>query len=119
MRLDAAQWPGGGVADYTHTVVHEILPYLTHAFGASTSPALRAFGGSSFGGIAALCMGMMHPGVFGGLLVESPSLWIDEGRFLREVRKLTRLPQSSSGFPSPIFLIMISVRSSAFHSLNV
>jgi len=45
---------------------------------ASTRPEDLAFGGSSFGGIAALAAGLQGPDKcgFGALLVESPSLWI-------------------------------------------
>jgi hypothetical protein len=46
-------------------------------------PSRLAFGGGSFAGIAALMAAMDMPHVFGGVLVESPSLWTGEGRFLQ------------------------------------
>jgi enterochelin esterase-like enzyme len=42
-----------------------------------------AFGGGSFAGVTALLAAVSLPHVFGGILVESPSLWVGEGRFLR------------------------------------
>jgi hypothetical protein len=45
-------------------------------------PSRLAFGGGSFAGIAALMAAMRLPHVFGGVLVESPSLWTGEGRFM-------------------------------------
>ena len=64
------------------------MPLAQRLFGASADPRLVAFGGSSFGGICALAAAMRfsgRPEAVGGLLVESPSLWVAEGRFLREV----------------------------------
>lgn len=60
------------------------MPFAQRSFGAASSPDLVAFGGSSFGGICTLAASMKHPGVFGAALVESPSLWIAEEKFLRE-----------------------------------
>jgi predicted alpha/beta superfamily hydrolase len=46
-----------------------------------------AFGGGSFAGVTALLAAVTLPHVFGGILVESPSLWVGEGRFLRVRRR--------------------------------
>ncbi|EFJ50202.1 hypothetical protein VOLCADRAFT_89088 [Volvox carteri f. nagariensis] len=100
-RLDAANWPGGGVEAYLRAVVDEILPYTERTYGVSSEPALRGFGGSSFGGICALCAAMLHPGVFGALLVESPSLWFGEERLLRQ-----DLPSFQGPWPARMFLAM-------------
>ncbi len=100
-RLDAEKWPGGGVDSYLQAVVQEILPYTEKAYGVSTDPALRVFGGSSFGGICALCCAVRHPGVFGGLLVESPSLWFGEERMLRN-----ELPAYGGPWPQRMYLAM-------------
>ena len=51
----------------------------------STDRGRRAFGGASFGGIAALHIARKAPHVFGGLLCESPSLWVGEGRYLQDL----------------------------------
>lgn len=47
-----------------------------------------AFGGGSFAGVTALLAATSLPHVFGGVLVESPSLWVGEGRFLGVRRDL-------------------------------
>ncbi len=52
-------------------------------YGAATDPARIALGGSSFGGICTLVACMRHGGRFGAALVESPSLWFADERFLR------------------------------------
>ncbi|GLC43983.1 hypothetical protein PLESTM_001542400 [Pleodorina starrii] len=100
-RLDADKWPGGGVDAYLRSVVDEILPYTERAYGVLSEPSLRCFGGSSFGGICALCAATRHPGVFGGLLVESPSLWFGEERMLRE-----EMPAFPGPWPARMFLAM-------------
>jgi len=84
-RPEAKDWPGGGVEDYLKRVLEEIVPVTQQRYGCSAMPSQRAFGGSSFGGINAICMGMNHPGAFDNLIIESPSFWMAEGRFLEEV----------------------------------
>ncbi len=100
-RPDAAEWSGGGVDAYLRAVIDEILPYAERAYGVSADPALRIFGGSSFGGICALCAAVRCPGVFGSLLVESPSLWFADERLLRE-----DLPSFQGPWPARVFLAM-------------
>ncbi|GIL79183.1 hypothetical protein Vretimale_16716 [Volvox reticuliferus] len=100
-RLDAESWPGGGVDAYLRAVVDEILPYAERTYGVSSEPALRGFGGSSFGGICALCAALRHPGVFGSLLVESPSLWFAEERLLKH-----DLPDFIGPWPARVFVAM-------------
>lgn len=46
-------------------------------------PSRLAFGGGSFAGVTALMAATLLPHVFGGILVESPSLWVGEGRYLQ------------------------------------
>ncbi|KAG1669133.1 hypothetical protein FOA52_002644 [Chlamydomonas sp. UWO 241] len=81
-RTEAATWPGGGVDAYLEKVVSEVMPFARTAYGAASDADLVSFGGSSFGGICTLVAAMRRPGLFGAALVESPSLWIDNGRFL-------------------------------------
>ncbi|KAG2497276.1 hypothetical protein HYH03_004860 [Edaphochlamys debaryana] len=100
-RLDAETWPGGGVDEYLSDVVANVLPYAEKEYGVSPDPAMRGFGGSSFGGICALYMAMRHPGVFGSFLVESPSLWFGDKKMLRE-----ELPVFKGPWPARVFLAM-------------
>jgi predicted alpha/beta superfamily hydrolase len=75
------------VAAYLERLRCEVLPWVAAAYGASLEPRDLAFGGSSFGAIAALAAALHGPEecCFGSLLVESPSLWIGEESFLQEV----------------------------------
>lgn len=70
--------------EYLDRFVNEIMPFATKAYHLSSEPSKMAFGGSSFGGICSLVMGMRYPGLFGALLVESPSLWLANEKFLRD-----------------------------------
>lgn len=85
-RQDAVDWPGGGVYECLNTVVMDVLPAMAQQYRCSLQCHEIAFGGSSLGGICALVAGMRYPTVFGSILVESPSCWIGEEKFLYEVR---------------------------------
>ena len=56
-------------------VVDEVLPYLWDNYRVRRDPGGTAMGGSSMGGLITLRMATRHPGVFGSLLVFSPSVW--------------------------------------------
>ena len=55
---------------------------------ASSVAAERGIGGASYGAIAALHSAIERPGAFGLLLLESPPLFISEGRLLSESKLL-------------------------------
>jgi predicted alpha/beta superfamily hydrolase len=83
-RADAATWPGGGVGPYLDALHTVVFPLIQARFGASSQRSRCAFGGSSFGAICALhAVTSGHPvaASVGALLAESPSLWIEEGRY--------------------------------------
>jgi enterochelin esterase-like enzyme len=81
-RPECARWPGGGVDAYVRRIVSEVMPLAEARFGASAQRTRRAFGGASFGGVAALHAALSYPHIFGSVLAESPSLWVGEGRYL-------------------------------------
>jgi len=62
-------------ADEAHAghLVEELLPAVEKAFPIGTRPADRVLMGASFGAVAALHTAWKHPGVFGGLLLQSGS----------------------------------------------
>jgi hypothetical protein len=65
-----------------------VIAALYLIFAAVQDPSRLAFGGGSFAGVTALLAATTLPHVFGGILVESPSLWVGEGRFLGVSRSL-------------------------------
>ncbi|KAF6258832.1 Alpha/Beta hydrolase protein [Scenedesmus sp. NREL 46B-D3] len=93
-RSDAARWPGGGAQEFLGRVQHELLPMLQDRYNLAQEPSRLAFGGGSFAGVTALMAALRLPHVFGGVLVESPSLWTGEGRFLQDLATHSgRLPE--------------------------
>jgi predicted alpha/beta superfamily hydrolase len=98
-RPECARWPGGGVDAFLRRVVSEVLPLAEQRFGASRRRERRAFGGASFGGVAALQAALTHGDVFGGVLAESPSLWVGEGRYLDTMER-----HSGEMLPDRLFL---------------
>eukprot|EP00775_Hariotina_reticulata_P003956 gene3956-4209_t len=96
-RGDAERWPGGGADEFLMRVTHEILPLLQQRYNIAQCPSRLAFGGGSFAGVTALLAAITIPHVFGGVLVESPSLWVAEGKFLADLAQYAgRLPERLS-----------------------
>ncbi len=79
--------------DYAEFLIKEVMPFLQKRYRIATGPAYTALGGSSYGAIVSLTTALNHPGVFGKLLLESPSLGVGDGRLLTDVEKAKLLPQ--------------------------
>ena len=84
-----------------------VFPTCAALFDVTTDPERVAFGGSSFGAIAVLhCLVSRHRlcARFTRALIESPSLWIDDGGYLSRAA----LPAAShrGAWPSRTFLAM-------------
>lgn len=77
---------------YVEFVTREVVPFIERTYPALRLTSARAFGGSSYGGVAALLTVLERPGVFGRLLVESPSLYVGGGYLLRRARRAPRWP---------------------------
>jgi predicted alpha/beta superfamily hydrolase len=80
-------------AKYAQFVTGELMPAIERAFPVARGASQTGFGGSSYGAIAALYTVMRRPGVFGRLLLESPSLYVGRGSLLRSARAVQRWPQ--------------------------
>lgn len=78
--------------EYAEFVTREVLPLVRREYGAARSAALTGFGGSSYGALAALNTVLVKPGIFGKLLIESPSLYVGGEYLLRKARRVTRWP---------------------------
>jgi predicted alpha/beta superfamily hydrolase len=77
---------------YAHFVTRELMPEIARRYSIARGAANTAFGGSSYGAVAALYTSILTPGVFGRLLLESPSLYVGGGFLLRRARAATRWP---------------------------
>jgi predicted alpha/beta superfamily hydrolase len=77
---------------YIEFVTREVIPFIERNYHVSRRTSARAFGGSSYGAVAALLTVLERPGVFGRLLLESPSLYVGGRILLRKARRAPRWP---------------------------
>ena len=78
--------------EYAEFVTRELLPFIARTYPTIAGAATTGFGGSSYGAIAALYTSLVKPGVFGRLLLESPSLYVGRGHLLKMARRAKRWP---------------------------
>ena len=62
--------------EYAEFVTREVLPFMLREYPVAAGASNTGFGGSSYGAVAALNTTIVKPGVFGRLLLESPSLYV-------------------------------------------
>ena len=80
-------------ARYPSFLIKEVMPFVAGNYRVATGPENTGLGGSSLGALIALHSVAVRPGVFGRLLLESPSLWAANRQVIRESRRLKRWPQ--------------------------
>ena len=68
------------------------MPLVQRNYPVGPGASNTGFGGSSYGAVAALYTAMIKPGVFGRLLIESPSLYVGDRHLLRRARAARRWP---------------------------
>ena len=78
--------------EYAEFVTREVMPFIARHYPVAAGALNTGFGGSSYGAIAALNTAMIKPGVFGKLLIESPSLYVGAEYPLRRARHVDRWP---------------------------
>lgn len=78
--------------EYAEFVTREVMPFVARNYPIARGASHTGFGGSSYGAIAALNTVIVKPGIFGRLLIESPSLYVGEEYLLRRARAVDRWP---------------------------
>jgi enterochelin esterase-like enzyme len=78
---------------YPDFLLSEVMPFLHHQYRVAEGTENTGVGGSSLGAISALYTVMNRPGIFGRLLLESPSLFISRQQFLKRARAFRQWPQ--------------------------
>jgi enterochelin esterase-like enzyme len=78
---------------YLAFVIDELMPFVDGKYPTRREVEARAFGGSSYGAASALYAVMARPGVFGRMLLESPSVGVGGGVLLDRARTVTTWPQ--------------------------
>jgi predicted alpha/beta superfamily hydrolase len=69
-------------------LLKDVMPVIEQKYRIAKGPENTAIGGSSYGGVAALYVGINAPLVFGKVLAESAVLWVGNGQLLRDTVSL-------------------------------
>ncbi len=73
---------------YPNFLRYEVMPLIRERYRVMAGPDYAGIGGSSLGGLITLYTQLAAPGVFGRVLIESPSLFVANGKILEDVRRL-------------------------------
>ena len=78
---------------YPNFLLNEVMPFLYQRYRIARGPENTGLGGSSLGAIISLYTAMERPGIFGRLLLESPSLFVSNRQFLKFSRAFRQWPE--------------------------
>lgn len=78
---------------YPEFLVSEVMPFVEQHYRVARGEEHTGLGGSSLGALIALYTAMARPGIFGRVLVESPSLYAANRLLLREARGFQEWPE--------------------------
>jgi enterochelin esterase-like enzyme len=78
---------------YPDFLMDEVMPFIHQRYHIARGPEHTGLGGSSLGAIVSLYTAMARPGVFGRLLLESPSLFISNRQLLKFSRAFRQWPE--------------------------
>jgi predicted alpha/beta superfamily hydrolase len=77
---------------YPEFLQREVMPLIEERYPVLKGPENTGLGGSSLGGLITLYTQLAAPGVFGRLLIESPSLFVANRKILEESRRSRSWP---------------------------
>ena len=77
---------------YPEFLLREVMPLIEKYYRVAKGPEHTGLGGSSLGGLITLYTQLALPGVFGRLLIESPSLFVANRKILEECRTVRDWP---------------------------
>lgn len=78
----------GLARNYSRFLVEELKPFIDREYRTRQDPPSTGIGGSSLGGLLAICAGLWFSDVFNKLAVMSPSVWWDDCVILTMVDEL-------------------------------
>jgi predicted alpha/beta superfamily hydrolase len=78
---------------YPSFLIKEVMPFVQRHYRVASGPENAGLGGSSLGALIALYTVAVSPGMFGRLLLESPSLWASNRQIIRQSRTVRRWPE--------------------------
>lgn len=77
---------------YPRFLLEEIVPFVETQYRVLPGAGNRTLGGASYGAGIALYTVVEHPGSFGGLLLESPSIYADDYHVLKDAESVRVWP---------------------------
>jgi predicted alpha/beta superfamily hydrolase len=77
---------------YPTFLIDEVMPFVGERYRIANGPENTGLGGSSLGALISLYTVIARPGVFGHLLLESPSLFISNRSILKNARHCRKWP---------------------------
>jgi predicted alpha/beta superfamily hydrolase len=78
---------------YPNFLIKEVMPFISRTYRIASGPENTGLGGSSLGALISLYTAASHPGWFGRLLLESPSLWASNRQMIKESRTVKQWPE--------------------------
>jgi enterochelin esterase-like enzyme len=78
---------------YPDFLMKEVMPFMEATYRIASGPENTGLGGSSLGALIALYTAIVRPGMFGRLLLESPSLWASHRQAIKESRAVRIWPE--------------------------
>jgi len=78
---------------YPDFLMNEVMPFVYERYRIARGPENTGLGGSSLGALISLYTVTERPGVFGRVLLESPSLFISNRRIVKYSRVFRRWPE--------------------------
>ena len=77
---------------YPSFLTQEVMPFIHQTYRVAKGAENTFLGGSSLGGLIVLYTILRAPGVFGGALLESASLWVGNRQVLKDSRSFRQWP---------------------------
>jgi predicted alpha/beta superfamily hydrolase len=77
---------------YPEFLINDVMPFLYQRYRIARGPENTGLGGSSLGALISLFTVLERPGIVGRLLLESPSLFVSNRRFLKYSRAFRNWP---------------------------
>lgn len=78
---------------YPDFLIKEVMPLVSRNYRIASGEENTGLGGSSLGALISLYTAIVRPGVFGRLLLESPSLWSSNRQIIKESRLVKKWPE--------------------------
>lgn len=78
---------------YPNFLIKEVMSFVARSYRTAPGPENTGLGGSSLGALISLYTAAVRPGVFGRLLLESPSLWAANRQIIKQSRAVRRWPE--------------------------